>query len=39
MASQGRGRRGRPPGVNQVPPVFYQQSFVEAIRVAVTDIA
>ena len=28
MASQGRGRRGRPRGT---PPVFYQRAFVEAM--------
>ena len=33
MASRGRGRRGRPRGASQAPPVFDQQAFVEAVRV------
>ena len=36
MASQGRGRRGRPRGT---PPVFDQQAFVEAMGAAVVAIA
>ena len=36
MASQGRGRRGRPRGT---PPVFYQQAFVEAMSAAAAAIA
>ena len=36
MASQGRGRRGRPRGT---PPVFYQQAFVEAMGAAAAAIA
>ena len=36
MASRGRGRRGRPPGASQAPPVFYQQAFTEAVGVAAT---
>ena len=39
MASQGRGRRGRPRGVSQAPPVFDQQAFVEAVGAAVAAIA
>ena len=36
MASQGRGRRGRPRGT---PPVFDQQAFIEAIGAAAAAIA
>ena len=39
MASRGRGRRGRPQGVSQAPPVFDQQAFAEAVGVAATVIA
>ena len=39
MASRGRGRRGRPRGTSQTPPVFDQQAFVEAIGIAATAIA
>ena len=39
MASQGRGRRGRPRGTGQAPPVFDQQAFVEAVGIAVAAIA
>ena len=39
MASRGQGRRGRPRGTGQAPPVFDQQAFVEAIGIAVTAIA
>ena len=38
MASRGRGHRGRPRGVSQAPPVFYQQAFVEAVGVAAAAI-
>ena len=38
MASQGRGRRGRPRGTSQTPPVFDQQAFVEAVGIAATAI-
>ena len=34
MACRGRGRRGRPRGASQAPPVFDQQAFVEAIGIA-----
>ena len=39
MASRGRGRRGRPRGTGQAPPVFEQQAFVEAIGITVAAIA
>ena len=45
MASRGRGRRGRPRGAGQAPPifdqppVFDQQAFVEAVGVAAAAIA
>ena len=39
MASHGRGRRGRPRGTGQTPPVFDQQAFVEAVGIAVAAIA
>ena len=39
MASRGRGRRGRPRGTGQAPPVFYQQTFVEAVGIAAAAIA
>ena len=39
MASPGRGRRGRPRGTGQTPPVFDQQAFVEAVGIAATIIA
>ena len=39
MASRGRGRRGRPWGTGQAPPVFDQQAFVEAVGIAVATIA
>ena len=38
MASSERGRRGRPRGTGQVPPVFDQQAFVEAVRITVAAI-
>ena len=38
MASRGRGRRGRPRGTGQTPPVFDQQAFVEAVGIAATAI-
>ena len=34
MASRGRGRRGRPRGTSQAPPVFDQQAFAEAVGIA-----
>ena len=39
MASRGRGRRGRPRGASQAPPVFDQQAFVEAVRIVATVVA
>ena len=39
MASRGRGRRGRPRGTGQSPPVFDQQAFVEAVGIAAVAIA
>ena len=39
MASRGRGRRGCPRGSGQAPPVFDQQAFVEAVRIATAAIA
>ena len=38
MASRGRGRRGRPRGTGQAPPVFDQQAFAEAVGIAVAAI-
>ena len=45
MSSRGRGRRGRPRGTGQAPPIFDQppafdqQAFVEVVGVAVAAIA
>ena len=39
MASQGRGRRGRPRGIGQAPSAFDQQAFVEAVGITVATIA
>ena len=39
MASRGRGRRGRPHGTGQAPPVFDKQAFVEAVGIAAEAIA
>ena len=39
MASRGRGRRGRPRGASQAPPVFDLQAFAEAVGIAVAAIA
>ena len=39
MASRGRGRRGRPRGTGQASPVFDQQAFVEAVRIAAGAIS
>ena len=38
MASRGWGRRGRPRGVSQAPPVFDQQAFSKAVGVAAATI-
>ena len=39
MATRRRGRRGRPRGTGQIPPVFDQQAFVEAVGIVATTIA
>ena len=39
MACRGRGRRGRPRGASQAPPVFDQQAFAEAVGSAAAAIA
>ena len=39
MTSRGRGRRGRPRGANQAPPVFDQQAFAEAVGIVAATIA
>ena len=39
MASRGRGRRGRPRGASQAPPVVDQQAFVEDVGIAAAAIA
>ena len=39
MASRGRGRRGRPRGTGQAPPVFDQQAFAEAVGIVAAAIA
>ena len=38
MASRGRGRRGRPQGTSQTPPVFDQQAFTEVVGITVAAI-
>ena len=38
MASRVRGRRGRPQGTGQAPPVFDKQAFVEAVGIAADAI-
>ena len=38
MASRGRGRRGRPQGTGQVPPVFDKKTLVEAVGIAAAAI-
>ena len=38
MASRGRGRRGRPQGTCQTPPVFDQQACTEAVGIAAAAI-
>ena len=35
MASRGRGRRGRPRGASQAPPIFDQEAFIEAMGAAI----
>ena len=39
MVSRGRGRRGRPRGTGQAPPVFDRQTFIEAVGIAAAAIA
>ena len=39
MANRGRGRRGRPRGTGQAPPVFDQQTFFEAVGITANVIA
>ena len=39
MASRGQGRRGRPQGTGQIPPVFDKQAFAEAVGIAAAAIA
>ena len=39
MASRGRGRRERPRGTGQAPPVFDQQTFAEAVGIAAAAVA
>ena len=39
MASRGRGRRGRPRGASQAPPIFDQQGFAEVVGIAAAAIA
>ena len=39
MARRGRGRRGRPRGIGQTPPVFDQQDFAEAVGIMAAAIA
>ena len=39
MARRGRGRRGRPRGTGQAPPVFDQQTCIEAVGITAAAIA
>ena len=39
MASRGRGRRGRPRGTGQEPPVFDQQTCTEVVGITAAAIA
>ena len=39
MASEGRGRRGRPQGTGQTPPVFDKQALAEVVGIVATAIA
>ena len=39
MASRGQGRRGRPRGTGQTPPVFDQQAYIEAVEIKAVAIA
>ena len=39
MARRGRGRRGRPRGTAQAPPVFDQQTCTEAVGITAATIS
>ena len=39
MTSRGRGRRGRPWGTGQAPPVSDKQVFAEAVGITIVAIA
>ena len=39
MASRGRGRKGRPQGTGQAPPLFDQQAFAEVVGITAVAIA
>ena len=39
MTCRGRGRRGRPRGASQAPPMFDQHAFAEAVGIATAGIA
>ena len=39
MVSRVRGRKGRPQGASQAPPVFDQQDFTEVVGIAAAAIA
>ena len=39
MASRGRGRRGRPRGTGQAPPVFDHQTCTEVVGITAAAIA
>ena len=39
MEIRGRGRRDRPRGASQTPPIFNQQAFAKAIKIAASAIA
>ena len=39
MARRGRGRKGRPRGTSQTPPVFDQQTCTEAVGITAAAIA
>ena len=39
MAGRGQGRKGRPQGTGQAPPVFDQQTFTKTVGITATAIA
>ena len=39
MAGRGQGRRGRPRGIGQAPPVFDQQAFTETVGITAAAIS